>query len=93
MYDKLFRVLIGALGGLTKSSNNNLGRDPAFGQLITAKKILELAKGTGNKELIKKAQGMVGGLSKSAKYGLGRDPAEGQMKTIRDMLNIVSKYK
>ncbi len=79
------------LGGLTKSTNKGSNRDPAFGQLETVDRIIELAKKAGDKTLVKIAAGMKGGLKKSGKYGLGRDPAKGQIKTVKKMLDIVNK--
>ncbi len=93
MYDKLFRTLIGMLGGLTKSANNGLNRDPAFGQSKTVDKIIELARETGDKSLLRRVIGMKGGLNKSGKYGLGRDPAKGQINTVRSILDDIRKNR
>jgi len=91
VYLKLYRKLIGMSGGLAKSAKYGLNRDPASGQLKTIEKLLELAKKTGDKELIKTIAGVKGGLEKSMRYGLGRYPAKGQMETVKKILNIVKK--
>lgn len=91
--EKLEVKLNSMKGGLVKSERHKLTREPPENQLVTVNELYELAKQTGDIDLVNIFKGMKGGLTYSANSQTGRDKAGWQLSTVERALKRIKEIK